>query len=207
MFGIGFQHDGGHDVTIVRVVVQRIVHRVLSLLGVGGNRHKLFWPTVDLTPLEVHDALAKGLVGSVLVGGSQCGADIKPARISFIAVLGIHELANHFGNIFRVHLVVAGSRLDFELLILGKLGFLLGDESVFHHPVDDVALAQPRALRVADGVVGGGCFGQTCQHGRLRNRDVFQRLAIVGFGRGRKAVRAIAQENLVHVNFENLVLA
>ena len=106
-----------------------------------------------------------------------------------------------------MHLVVAGSRLDFELLILGKLGFLLGDESVFHHPVDDVALAQPRALRVADGVVGGGCFGQTCQHGRLGNRDVFQRLAIVGFGRGRKAVRAIAQKNLVHVNFENLVLA
>ena len=44
------------------------------------------------------------------------------------------------------------------------------------------------------------------QHGRLCNRDVFQGFAKVGLGRGGKAVRPVAEKNLVHVDFKNLIL-
>ena len=85
------------------------------------------------------------------------------------------------------------------------MGFLRGDKAVLQHALNDVLLADARAARVFDRVVGRGRFGQARQHRRLGNGDVFERFAKVGFaGRG-KTVGPVAQEDLVHIDFQNLV--
>ena len=68
-------------------------------------------------------------------------------------------------------------------------------------------LALPRPLRVADGVVSRGRFGQTCQHRHLRQGELVERFGEISLrGRG-KTVGLAAEENLIHVKLQNLVLA
>ena len=90
---------------------------------------------------------------------------------------------------------------------LGSLGLLRGNETVLHHAVNDVELARARPLRVADRVVGRRRLGQASQHGGFGDGDVLERLAKIGFRGSSKTVGAVAQENLVHVDFQYLVLA
>ena len=61
-------------------------------------------------------------------------------------------------------------------------GLFSGDVAVFFHALDDVELARPCPLGVADGVVSRRCFGQARQHGGFRDGDFLERFAKVSFG-------------------------
>jgi hypothetical protein len=74
------------------------------------------------------------------------------------------------------------------------------------HPFDDVLLADRRAARVVDGVVGGGRLGQAGQHGCLGDADLVQRLAEIDLAGRCETVRAVAEEDLIHVDLEDLLL-
>ncbi|MNT67598.1 hypothetical protein D3C72_2057540 [compost metagenome] len=80
----------------------------------------------------------------------------------------------------------------------------LRDKPVLCHALNDVKLANAGAFGVADGVVCRGCLGKPCQHGCLGNRDIFEGLAKIDFAGGCKAISAMTQKNLVHVDFKNL---
>ena len=96
--------------------------------------------------------------------------------------------------------------LDLEFLFFSQISLSLGDKPVFLHAINDVQLAGPRPFGVADRVVGRGRFGQSCQHGGLGDGDVLQCLSEIGVRSGRKSVGAIAQEDLIHIDLENLIL-
>ena len=82
-----------------------------------------------------------------------------------------------------------------------------GDEAVVLHTLDDVELARAGTFGVVDGVIGRRRFGQASQHGGFGNAQILNRFAKVGFGCCRKTICAVAQENLVQVDFKNLVFA
>jgi hypothetical protein len=63
-----------------------------------------------------------------------------------------------------------------------------------------------RAARVLDGVVGRRRLGQAGEHGGFRDGHVLQRLAEVDLGGGGEPVGPLAQEDLVHIDLEDLLL-
>ena len=67
-------------------------------------------------------------------------------------------------------------------------------------------LARAGAAWVADGVVGRRRFGQASQHGCFGHRHVLQGLAEIHLRGRSKAVGALAQKNLVHVDLKDLLL-
>lgn len=75
------------------------------------------------------------------------------------------------------------------------------------HALEDVLLADDRALPVDHRVVGRRGLGQTGQHGRLRHAELIERLVEVDRRGRRETVGAFAQVDLVHVQLQNLVLA
>ena len=104
-----------------------------------------------------------------------------------------------------MHLGPVGGRAHLQDLGFGALGLLSSDKAVLQHAFDDVLLADARAARVFDRVVGRRRLGQASQHRRLGNGDVLERFAKVGFAGSGKAVGPVAQEDLVHIDFQNLV--
>ena len=185
--------------------VQSIIDRFVHLLLHGRQIYELLRPAVNLAPLEVHDAATQRLVGGILVGRLDSRVDIEPAGVGFVAVLCVHQLANRLGYVLRMdaHRVRAG--FQFQRLLLCGLCLCHCNESVFLHAVDDVQLSATRPFRVANRVVGTRRFGQAGQHGGLRDRDVPERFVEISFAGRRKTISALAQENLVHVDLEDLV--
>jgi hypothetical protein len=116
-----------------------------------------------------------------------------------------HQLPSRLGDEFCVHRDGA-LRPVLEPFESSLVVLLLREEAVFEHAVDDVELAHGRALRVGDRVVGRGCLRQAGQHGCLGGRQRLERLAKVDLARGREAVGALPEIDLVHVELEDAVL-
>ena len=89
----------------------------------------------------------------------------------------------------------------------GGVVFCWRDVAEFAHALQDVMLAHGGALRIGDGVIGRRRFRQAGQHGRFGDADFGQGLVEINIRRGGKAVGTLAQVNLVHIQFQQLVLA
>ena len=202
----GLGDHGGRQIADVRVVGQRVADEGLALVGGLGQVDELFGAAVGLAALVVHDAAAQGVVGRLLVVGLDAGVDLQAAHVGLFAVLLEHHAAHHLGHVLGVHAVAAAAGADVQLLRLGLRRLLGGDEAVLDHAVDDVQLALLGAGEVGDRVGGGRELGNARQHRRLGDGHVLQRLAEIGLGGGGKAVGAVAQEDLVHVDLQDLVL-
>ena len=200
------QHHGRQHVAVVRMLIQHVVDGIVQLLLVGRQIDELLRATVYLTPFEVHDAAPQGLVGGVLIGCLHGGVDVEAACIGFASILGKHQLAHGLGHILGMHAHRVLPGLQLERLLLGQVRLRRADETVVRHALNDVELPAARALRVADRVVRRGGLGQACQHRGLGDAHILQWLVEIGFAGGGKAVGALAQEDLVHIDLQNLAL-
>ena len=81
------------------------------------------------------------------------------------------------------------------------------DEAQLRHPLQDVVAADPGALGVAEGIAAGRELGNAGQRGHLVQVQFVQLLAIVELRGRAHAVGAVAEESLVEVQLEDLVLA
>ena len=90
-------------------------------------------------------------------------------------------MASGLGDELGMDTSVVATTSDFQLLFFGGGRLRAGDEVVFLHAIQDVELPRARPLQVVDGVVGGGCFGQSSQHGGFRDADVFERFSEISF--------------------------
>ncbi len=77
---------------------------------------------------------------------------------------------------------------------------------VLEHAAEHVVAPLDRARRIADRVAGRRKLRQRGQHRAFGNGQLIERLAVVELGRRRDAVRAMAEEDLVEVELEDLVL-
>src|SRR5438046_8095414 len=75
------------------------------------------------------------------------------------------------------------------------------------HPSQHVLLSGLRAPWIVDGVEGGRGLWKPGKHRAFGNRQVLERLAEIDLRRGGKAGGALAKEDLVDVELEDLVLA
>jgi hypothetical protein len=203
---IGFENDRRQHVAVVGVFGQRVVDGVFRVLGIGGQVHEFLRSAVDLAALVIHDALAQGPVRGVLLVGLHRGEHVQAAGVGFVPVLGVDQLADRFGDVLGVDLGVVAAAADMQFLLLGGFRFSRRDEAVVRHPLDDVLLARPGPTGSADRVVGGRRLRQAGEHRRLGDGQVLHRLAEVRFRRRGETIGAVAQEDLVHVDLQDLVL-
>ncbi len=116
-----------------------------------------------------------------------------------------HQLARRFDGVlgmhrhFALHLVAQG-------LLARRVVLFLGDEAFLAHAAEDELLAYRGALRVDDRVVGRWCHRQPGQHRGLGHAQVAHRLAEVDLAGCGEAIGALPQEDLVHVQLEDLLL-
>jgi len=124
-----------------------------------------------------------------------------------VAVAGDHLLAHHFGH-------VRGVDLDLALVRAGvhrqrARGVRLGAAHVaqFRHARQDVVVAaQAGAFRVADRIAAGRELGNAGQGGGLVQGQCVELLPVIELGRSGHAVGAVAEETLVEVELQDLVL-
>ena len=206
-FGRRFQHHRRHDVTVVWMVVQNIVDGLFGLFRVAGQVDEFFRAPVDLTSLKVHEALAQGPVGGHLLTRLDGGVNVQAPGVGVLSVLGKNHLAHGFCHMFGVQNFLVTRGPQFQGLGFGSQCLRCRDEAVFFHALNDVELPRACAFGVVDRVECRGRFGQARQHGRFGNGDVLEGLAEISFAGGRKSIGPMAQENLVHVDFQNLVFA
>jgi len=80
------------------------------------------------------------------------------------------------------------------------------NKSQLGHPPQHVMLPLPGTLQIRYRVVHGWRLGQPGEHRGLGEAELLERFTEVDLRRGGKAVRALPQINLVHVQLEDLVL-
>ena len=179
---------------------------VVEQVRIARQFDEVFRSAVGASGVVIENALTDGAVGGVLVLGFDGGVDIKAAGVAFCAVLGIDELTHHFGYVATMHLVIRSEFLDHQGRSFCRVSLRLGDEAVFHHAVENVELPDARTLGVDNRVVQRRRFRQARQHSRFSQVDVLDGLAEIGFCSGGKAIGPVSQEDLVHVDFQDLVL-
>ncbi len=90
--------------------------------------------------------------------------------------------------------------------VLGAGGDRRGDLAVFEHGVDHEVTPALGVLRIRDGRVLRGRFGEAGQHRRLLQGQVFRPLAEVVLGARLKAINAVSEVDLIGVHGEDLRL-
>ena len=134
------------------------------------------------------------------------GHDLVAGAVQLLAVHRRELLAHHLRDVRCVDLdlraVLGGlDRRDDRLVVLG-----LPDVALLEHAAQHVAAALARAVGVGDRVQRRRCLRQRRDRGDLGERQVAQVLAVVDLGRGTDAVGALAEEDLVQVEGQDLVL-
>ncbi|SAL87367.1 hypothetical protein AWB68_08380 [Caballeronia choica] len=188
------------------MVDERVLDRLIAVVGIRRQVHEAFRPAIAVTALVIHDALANGAVGGVLIGGIDGGRDREAARVGLFLVLRVHHLPHHFRDVFRMHAVFGAGRFRMDLFGDGLVELRLRDVVQVEHALQDVLLANLCALRIDDRVIRRRRLRQASKHRCFGQRDVLQVLAEVDARRSREAVRALAEIDLIHVQLEDLVL-
>ena len=141
------------------MLFQRFKNGVFAFLWVVWQGDEFLRPAVGLAAFKIHDAPAQRTVRGFLVGAAQGGPHVQAPGVGFIPILRKHQLANHLGDVFRMHFLSRCRGFDVQDLRLRGLGLLCAEEAVFQHAFDDVLLPNPRSLGVYNRVVGRRCFG------------------------------------------------
>ncbi len=135
--------------------------------------------------------------------------DRKPAAIELVLAVERAELpADFLGEILGgVDLAAGLARQHVERVRLGGVALFPGDVAVLEHAIEHVVAALDRRLGMAERVVVVRSLGQTRNIGHLAERQLVEGLVeIIERGR-RDPVRVQPQENLVHIELEDLLLA
>ena len=149
----------------------------------------------------------RGLRGR-LQHGIDGGGDVVAAIQHVLAVAVDHLLAHHFRDIGRIHLDRTLVRGGVHRRGACGIQFAAGNEAEREHPRQDVIVTTlARANRIGDRVAAGREFRDTGQGGGLVDAELVERLAVVVLGGRCDPVGAVAEEALVQVQREDLLLA
>ena len=166
------------------------------------NRSPPSVPTV-----VVLDAPAECFLRDILKSGIQSRANGKTSLVQSAFPVTCHENPPHFfREIPGAHEPRFAARADGQRL--GRSEFSVGrtDESVGRHSPEDPVSPGGRSLAVSNRMIIVGCLRQCSQIRGFRQRQLVEGLVEIVQRRGRHAVRAETQVNLVEVELQNLIL-
>ncbi len=174
---------------------------------VAGQFDPAFRTAPAAASVVLHQAVAHRPFGGQLVLAVHGGHHLVAAVDGALAVAAHHLDTDHLGQVRRVQFGRLSVRRGGVRLRLGLAHLLGGDEAFLLHALQDVVPADHGARRIADRIAGGREFRDAGQGRRLGQAQLVQLLAVVIVGRRHDAVGAVAEEDLVQVQLEDLVLA
>ncbi len=150
----------------------------------------------------------EGLAGSALQRWIERGAHRQTAAVKPILAVKIDDLATHLlGEKLRGEDLGPGGALsDAEWRGLRLLAFIGGGEAILDDAVDDPVAARDGAIGEFERIVVARRLGQRGEIGAVSKREFAQRLVPIGLRRSSDAVGARAEIDLVHIEFEDLLL-
>ncbi|MNU90565.1 hypothetical protein D3C71_804350 [compost metagenome] len=174
----------------------------------GTQLHLLFHAVPAMAVVVQQQAVAHRQVGGGLQRRVDGGGDVVALVDHVAAEAGDHLLAHQFGHIWGIDLHRRLVRGGMHRHGLGRVGLGLADELQVGHALQHIVVTTlAGALRVGDRVARGRELGDAGQRGHLVQVQFAQLLAVVELGGGGHAVGAVAEETLVQVQLEDLVLA
>ncbi len=150
--------------------------------------------------------IVQAAVGGLLRLRLQRGAHAVAAGQRIVAELLDRLQADHLGQVRRFQLDRRLVRIGQIRLAVGGLVRGLIDEAVVEHPLQHVAAPDQCARPVRDRIAGGRELRDRGQHRAFGQRQLVERLAVIELGRRGDAVGAIAEEALVEIQAQDLVL-
>ncbi len=184
------------------------------MLGQGGgvfagtHLHLLLHAVPAVAVVVQQQAVAHRLVGGGLQGRIDRGGDVVALVDHVTAEAGDHFLAHQFGHVRGIDLHRRLMSGGVHRHGLGRVGLGLADELQVGHALQHIVVTTlAGALRVGDRVARGRELGDAGQRGHLVQVQLVQFLAVIELGGSGDAVGAVAEETLVQVQLEDLVLA
>ena len=182
----------------------------------GGERRAPVSRQVDVADgaaepvglVVVHQPVDQRLAGHDLHLRVERRANRQAALVELLLAVALGELATHLlGEIAgRVAVGREHARVDAEGLGLGLVGIGLGDVAVLRHALQNVVATIDSRVPMQEGLVIVGTLRQARQVGDLGDRQFVDRLVEVVERRGRHAVVAEPEIDLVEIELEDLLL-
>ena len=150
-----------------------------------------------------------GLFGLFLHIQVQCSIDLQAFLVNRIGIILIGQCLDDIVDEIRCRAVCSagGLRLgQLEICCLGLPGFRFRNVSVLCHLIQDNALAVLGSLYAAERRIVIRAVRQPCQQGTLCQIQILYILSEINPGCGLDAVGALAEINLIHVHFQDLLL-
>ena len=160
-----------------------------------------------MTRVVLQQPLAQRRVGGALEPAVEGRPDPVPAGVGVFPVRLLHVRAHHLRDVGRLDLDGESVDLRGHRRVAGGVVLVLLDVAELQHAPQHVVPAHDRLLRVGDGVEPGRRLGQARDHGELGKRELGDRAPVVHLRRGTDSVGALAEEDLVDVELQDLLLA
>ena len=162
---------------------------------------------VPVAGVVLQQRLAERRVGGVLEPTVDGRPDLVPGGVGVFPVRLLHVRAHHLRDVGRLDLDGESVHLRGHRCVARGVVLVLLDVAELQHAPQHVAPAHHRLLRVGNGVEPGRRLGQTRDHGDLGERELRDRVPVVDLRRGPDPVGALAEEDLVDVQLQDLLLA
>ena len=199
-------NDRGQQATLRCDVAQASCCRrgILAVGQLEGFRglHPAMAPVVGRQPVA-HCELGCGLHRGIDRRG-----DVIPAGQYVTTITGHHFETHHLRDVRRVHLDRPLVRTRVHLDRARSRCLRSADETQLLHPRKHIDVAAfLGAFRIAQRVSAGGELRDRRKRGHFVKVELGQRFAVVELGGGRHPVGTVAEEALVEIELEDLVLA
>ena len=158
--------------------------------------------------IEGDEPVDQRLAGDALQPGIERGAHRETAAVKLVLAEAVENLAAYFlGEILGGEDLGAGRALDdAKRLSLRGLALFLGGEAVLDDTVDDPVAAGDGPVGKLERIVVARRLGEGCKIGAIGKRQLVQSLVPIGLGRGRHAIGAHAEIDLIEIELEDLLL-
>ena len=150
--------------------------------------------------------LAQRRVGGALEPAVEGGPDLVAGGVDLLAVVLLHVRAHHLRDVGRLDLDGETVHLRGHRGVAGFVVLGLVDVAELQHAPQHVGPAHDRLLRVGDGVEPRRRLRQPRDHRELGEVELGDGQPVVDLRRGADPVGALAEEDLVDVELEDLLL-
>ena len=154
----------------------------------------------------VQQPLAQRRVGGALEPAVEGRPDLVPGGVGVFPVRLLHVRAHHLRDVGRFDLDGESVHLRGHRRVAGGVVLGLVDVAELQHAPQHVVAAHHRLLRVGDGVEPRRRLRQPRDHRELGEVELRDREPVVDLRRRPNPVGALAEEDLVDVELEDLLL-
>ena len=177
-----------------------------ALRALAGSDAPLLGPPVAVAGVVLRQGPPQRRVGGALEPAVERRVDLVPLGVGIATVRLLHMRPHHLRDVGRLGLDRQPVELRGHRRIARLVVFGFPDVAELEHAPEHVVAAHHPAFRIGDGVEPGRRLRQARDHRELGERELRDRASVVDLRRGADTVGTLTEEDLVDVEFQDLVL-